>query len=124
MAPSLKRTSLAAAMFSLYKTAINIVTALQKRFTASMFARLTSARDAEAIASRAADRSEQFAIRLTGRSTDDATAASDCVEVPDDAPFAYHLNDASSRVSATPSCRLMQHVAVERALFENGSRRN
>ena len=77
MAPTLKRTSLAAAMSQLYKTAIDMVTSLQTRFAASMFARLTSARDAEAIASRAVDRSEQFAIRLTGRSTDDATAASD-----------------------------------------------
>ena len=40
-------------MSPVYKTAIDMVTALQKRFAASMFARLTSARDAEAIASRA-----------------------------------------------------------------------
>ena len=58
--PTIKKTSLVAAESPLYKTAIDIVTALQKRFTASMFARLMSACDADALANHAVDQFVQF----------------------------------------------------------------
>ena len=116
--PTMKKASLAAAMSPLYKTAIDMVTALQKRFAASMLARLTSARDADALADRAVDRSmHQFSSRTNPRSADGATA-SDSEDVPEDAPFVDHLNNGSSRVWSTPTCRPMQRIAVERALFE------
>ena len=116
--PIMKKTSLAVAMSPLYKTAIDTVTALQKRYAASMLARLTSARDADALANRAVDRSvHQFSSQINPRSADGPTA-SDSEDVPDDAPFVDHLNNGSSRVWSTPSCRPMQHIAVERALFE------
>ena len=114
----MKKASLAAAMSPLYKTAIDMVTALQKRFAASMLARLTSARDADALANRAVDRSmHQFSSRTNPRSADGATA-SDSEDEPEDAPFVDHLNNGSSRVWSTPTCRPMQRIAVERALFE------
>ena len=96
--PTMKKASLAAAMSLLYKTAIDMVTALQKRFAASMLARLTSARDADAIAKCAADRSvHQLSSRTYPRSANGATA-SDSEDVPEDAPFVNHLNDGSSCV--------------------------
>ena len=117
--PTIKKTSLAAAMSPLYKTAIDMVTALQKRFAASMFARLMSARNADALANHAVDRSAQFcdSARTHPRSAAGATA-SDSDDVPEDAPFVDHLNNGSSRVWSTPTCRPMQQIAVERALFD------
>ena len=95
-----------------------MVTALQKRFAASLFARLMSARDDDALANHAVDRTEQFSTRTTGRSAGDDTAASDHLDIPEDAPFGRQLNNGSCRVWATPTCRPMQNVAVERAVFD------
>ena len=116
MAPTIKRTSLAAAMSPLYKTEIDMVTALKKHFAASQFTRLMSACDADALANRAVDRTERFLTRTNGRSADNATAASNHKDVSEDAPFVYQLNNGSSCVWATPTCHPVQNVAVERAV--------
>ena len=118
MAPIVKRTSLGAAMAPLYKTAIAMVTTLQTRFAASLFSLVTSARDADVLANSAVNQSEQFSIRMNNRPVDNATAANEHDDVSEDAPFVYQMNNGSSRVWTTPSCRPMQNVAVERSVFK------
>ena len=91
MAPVVKRTSLGAAMAPLYKTAIAMITTLHTRFAASLFSRVTSARDADALANSAVNQSEQFSIRTNHRPIDNAAAANDHDDVSEDAPFVYQM---------------------------------
>ena len=78
MASTIKRTSPDAAMSLLYKTAIDMVAALH---------------NAKALSSRVVDQFEQFTTRTIGRYANDAAAATNHEDVPEDAIFTYQLNN-------------------------------
>ena len=83
MVPIIKRTSLGVAMAPLYKTAIAMVTALQKRFAASLFASVASNCDADAL-------TEQFSTRMNSRSSDNDTVANNQEDVSNDVQFIHN----------------------------------